>query len=592
LKRKNDSEGAWKGDGIVKKKILIIDDDAALRYWFADVLSEAGYDCHQAESGDAGVALAGVFLPDVILCDIEMPDTNGYEVIQRLLLSPKTALIPFIFITGRDGRDEVRKGMTLGADDYLTKPMTAAELLDSVRVRLYKKKSLDIRVQTRVQRAKDLLTHEVSYDRLTRLPNRQLLLKQFRKTDQTHYSVDSLAILSVGVDNLSNIADAFGPRCEQIVLRASVRRLKRQLGSGALIYRGKHDSFDIVLRNVKDKPLETLMKEITRALSESICFKKQVLRVKVSMGCSFYDPHENTQMEIIVTRAETARHYASKEAEDGYRLYLPEMQRSVFDRLTLENRLYKALKNNEFLLFYQPQVDIKTGRIKAVEALLRWKNSELGMISPLHFIPLAEENGLINPIGTWVLEESCRQIKKWKEAGLDLTVAVNVSGRQFESGELPDIVENTLKQSGVEPASLELEITESLLMKDSEKILAQMTVLKTKGILFAIDDFGTGYSSLSSLKKFPFDTLKIDRSFVTGIETHASNTEIAATIIKMAKTLKLKTLAEGVETREQLECLKGLHCGEYQGFLFSRPLPASEVRLLLEKTLTLKKIEV
>ena len=569
-----------------KKKILVIDDDAALRNWMHETLTGSGYDCHEAGDGGSGVALANLFLPDVVLCDIEMEKISGYDVFGELARNPKTALIPFIFVTGHDLRDEVRKGMNLGADDYLTKPMTTGELLDSVRARLGKKQFQARQTQTKIQRARDAIVREHSHDRLTHLPNRQLLLKKFREINQNEASEDSLTVLSVGVDNLDRIAEGFGDRCEEAVLCGMARRLNRILSAGATLFQGKHDSFDILIREDQDKGhLESVMKEIVHGLSESFAWQKQVLRTKISVGCAFSKSQalDSEETETILNRAETARYVARKEAEKGYQFYVPKMQKSVVDLFTLENQLYKALKNDEFSLFYQPQVDIGTYQIKAVEALIRWKSRKLGMISPLQFLPLAEENGLIVSIGKWVLEESCRQLKKWHSESLRVRVAVNVSGRQLEAGDLVNHVEDALNQAEVPPDSLELEITESLLMKDLDGILEQMKAFKQRGVRMAIDDFGTGYSSLNCLKKLPFDTLKIDRSFINDIETHAANTEIVATIIKMAKTLKLKSVAEGVETREQLKCLKGLHCDEFQGFLYSRPVPASEILPLIER---------
>lgn len=570
---------------LTKKKILVIDDDSAIRQWVIAALTQAGYDCQEAEDGEIGVALAGIFMPDVILCDVEMPRVNGHEVFRRLSQNSRTSFIPFIFVTGRDLREDVRKGMALGADDYLTKPMTIAELLDSIRTRLNKKQLMDRQGQTKIQHAKDSVARQISYDTLTQLPNRYLLLKQFREMDQTNFIAGPLAILSIGIDNLRHITEAFGAPCEELVLRIVVRRLKRYLDSDAVVYRGKHDSFDVLVRNSKDKnKLESLMKEVVRGLSESISFKKQVFRIQVSIGCTSYDPQKKESVETILNRTETARHFVRKEAEKGYCFYLPEMQKSVVDRLTLENLLYKAVKNKDFALFYQPQLEIGTRHIKAVEALIRWNSSKFGMVAPLQFIPLAEENGLILPIGKWVLDESCRQLKKWQQKGLDLRMAVNISGRQLETGDLVFHVEEALKESGILPGSLELEITESLLIKDFNKTLEQIKSLREQGVMIAIDDFGTGYSALSSLKKFPFDTLKIDRSFITDIEAHVSNLEIVSAIIKMAQNLNLKTVAEGVETLGQLECLKKIHCDQFQGFLFSRAVPAQDILPLVENS--------
>ncbi len=566
-----------------KKKILVIDDEPSVRDWMMAALAAEGYDCQAAENGDIGVSIAGIFLPDVILCDVEMPQVNGYEVFQRLSQNPRTALIPFIFVTGRDLQTDVRKGMALGADDYLTKPISLNDLLDSIKTRLDKKQFRDQQGQVKIQRAKDQLNRQISHDALTGLPSRVRLLKQFHGMEEGFFTSPFLAVLSVGIDNLNSITEAFGSACGEMSLCTAVQRLTTCLGGGMLIYQGKHDSFDILARDIKDKEnLETLMRAVSQSLGRPVSFNEHVFRIRSSIGCAFYDPQKTERMETVLTRAETARYYARRESGKGWCFYLPEMQKTVADRLTLENDLYQALKNQEFSLLYQPQVDLAARRVKAVEALIRWKNDHFGTLSPLQFIPMAEENGLIQTIGKWVLKESCRQLKEWHKDGLDLRVAVNISGRQLESGNLPQEVSEVIAKSGIPPACLELELTESLLIKDTGKTLAQMKALKDQGVMLAIDDFGIGYSSLASLRKFPFDTLKIDRSFIQDIETRPENAEMVSAIIKMAKTLKLKVLAEGVETRLQLECLKDFQCDEFQGFLFSPPVPAAQIPSLLE----------
>lgn len=562
----------------VKKKILVIDDNHDVSHWVISVLAAEGYECLEAQDGEMGVTVAGIFLPDLILCDVEMPKIDGFEVLTRISKNPRTAGIPFIYMTARSLREDVRRGMALGADDYLTKPFSRQELLDTVRARITKKHAQEKQSEAKVQKAKDTISKQNAYDALTRLPNRQTLLKQIRENDLTTGPGRTIAILSIGIDNLRHITEAFGTRCEEVVLCAAVARMKKYIDFETSLYRGKHDSFDLVVRNTEEeKKLETLMKDIFQDLSESFSFKKHVFRKKISIGCAFYRVQSKESAEMALNHAETARHQARKEGEKGWCFYREEMQKSLVDQLTLENHLFRALKNKELKLFYQPQVDIGTRKVKAVEALIRWTSPALGMVLPLQFIPIAEQNGLIIPIGEWVLEESCRQIREWQKNNLDLKVAVNISGRQLESGGLVAAVEAAMNQSGVSPSALELEITESLLLEDFQSTLTQMKSLVDQGVMIAIDDFGTGYSSLSSLKKFPFSTLKIDRSFIRDIETHASNTEIVAAIIRMAHTLKLKTVAEGVETNEQLECLKKFECDEYQGYFFSRPVPPAEI---------------
>lgn len=567
-----------------KPKVLVIDDDAAIRKWLITVLSEEGYACQGAEDGQLGSAMAESLTPDVILCDIQMPKATGQDVFEQLSKNPKTALIPFIFLTGNTLPKDVRSGMNLGADDYLTKPIVAADLLNSVRARLNKKKSLDQQIQIKVQHVRDALAHENFYDALTHLPNRKFLLKQFQGISRGDLQMIPLAIVNIAVDSIVHITEAFGVSGANSVLKKARDRIKRCLNSEDLLYRGgEYDSFDVLIWNAKEpEEIEIQIQEILQSFSEPITVNSHVCRIKASIGWTVYDVNSGEPLETFLNHAATARHNAVKKSEKSHQRYFPEMQKLVIDRLMLETYLYSALKNKEFILLYQPQVDIKTGKIKAVEALIRWNSKELGMVSPLQFIPFAEESGLILQIGKWVLEESCRQLNQWQQDGWKLKMAVNISGRQLEAGDLTDNVKEALRSFEISPDSLEIEITESLLIKDFEKTTKQMEVLKKQGITIAIDDFGTGYSSLSNLKKLPFDTLKIDRAFIVDIDTYAENAEIVAAIIKIAKTLKLKTLAEGVETREQLECLRNLDCDEYQGFLFSRPVSDSEISRLLK----------
>lgn len=567
---------------LIKKKVLVIEDTASVRDFMVESLRTAGFECREAHDGSAGVELAKVFLPDIILCDVEMPVMGGYEVFRRVSENPQNCKIPFIFVTGNDSRDDLRKGMASGADDYLTKPFTIKELLESVNARLGKMNLRDQEMKDHVKDIKKSLIERVFRDRVTGLPSRQMMLKRFREIAKSG-SVPSAAVLNIGINNLGYISEAFGPRCRDYVVKTTSQRLKRCFDLEAELFWGEHDSFDVLIPHLAEQEkLESLMKKIIKNLDDPFQFESHHFRKSVSIGCSFYTAKAG-YAETTMDHAETARRYALKEGGKGYGFYLSGMQKSVQDRLTMENCLFKALERKEFILNFQPQVDIRTNQIRGVEALIRWKSDELGMVSPLHFIPLAEKSGLIVPIGEWVLNESARQLRKWQDAGAKLSMAVNISGRQLEAGDLVEKVESTLEQSGIPPETLELEITESLLVKNTDSVIAQMKALKDRGVMIAIDDFGTGYSALGSLKKFPFDTLKIDRSFIRDLTTHSSDTEIVSAIVKIAQTLKLKTVAEGVETPDQLDCLKNIACDEYQGFLFSKPVPDVEIMPFMSK---------
>jgi EAL domain-containing protein (putative c-di-GMP-specific phosphodiesterase class I) len=296
-----------------------------------------------------------------------------------------------------------------------------------------------------------------------------------------------------------------------------------------------------------------------------------------SVGISIF-PDDGKSAAVLLKNADMAMYYAKRDGGNTYRFFNENMTEVALRRLNLETQLRKAIENNEFVVYYQPQMNALTGEITGMESLLRWKNPRLGVISPEDFIPLAEETGLIVAIGEWVLRTACRQTKVWRDQGIALPrVSVNVSGVQFLNKKFPEVVAKILDETALDPKVLELELTESVLMKDTDCALTMLNQLKSLGIQLSIDDFGTGYSSLSRLRQFPIDRLKIDKSFVHAVDLGASDAAIASAIIAMADSMNLEVTAEGVETESQLNFLKSRLCREVQGFLMCRPLPAEEI---------------
>jgi len=309
--------------------------------------------------------------------------------------------------------------------------------------------------------------------------------------------------------------------------------------------------------------------------------------ITASVGVALY-PQDAKDPESLIKSAELAMYRAKESGRNTYQLYTAEMQSRVNERLALESKLRRALERGEFSLHYQPQVDLQSNRIFGCEALIRWNQADLGMIGPTKFIPMAEETGLIVPIGEWVLRTACRQCKAWVDAGLPaVTVAVNISARQFREKNLLQVVTTILADTGLDPRQLELEVTESVIMHDAQQIIADLQAFRDMGVRLSVDDFGTGYSSLSYLKRFPVDRLKIDQSFVRDITTDADDAAIAQAVITLGHTLNLRVIAEGVETPEQLAFLRGNQCDEMQGYLFGKPMPADEFAELLASGLTL-----
>jgi EAL domain-containing protein (putative c-di-GMP-specific phosphodiesterase class I) len=305
----------------------------------------------------------------------------------------------------------------------------------------------------------------------------------------------------------------------------------------------------------------------------------------MSIGITLY-PYDGEDADTLLRNADTALYRAKEQGRNNYQLYTPAMNARAFERLALENSLRKAVERKEFLVYFQPQVDVLTGAIMGVEALLRWQHPDLGIVYPSEFISIAEETGLISQLGEWVLRTSCQQNKAWQKAGLPpMTVAVNLSGRQFQQLDLVENMSRILKETGLDPHWLEIEITESIAMQNADYTNVMLRNLKSMGVRVALDDFGTGYSSLSYLKKFPIDTLKIDQSFVRDLTNDSNDAAIANAIIVLAHSLKLKVIAEGVETKEQQAFLSQHHCDIIQGFLFSVPLPPPALEVLIRQHL-------
>lgn len=398
------------------KKILVIDDDHVIRKNILKILKAESFEVIGAENGMQGLSLAMSNLPDVILCDVIMPELNGYGVLMALRANPATATVPFVFLTGKTDRAEMRQGMELGADDYLTKPFTKAELVGAIAIRLKKQKAF----------------------------------------------------------------------------------------------------------------------------------------------AELYNTLQIQSNEFII-------------------------QQDANEKLSqLKTSLCSALKREEFLVYYQPQISMNTGKIVGAEALVRWQHHEKGLIPPTEFIPIAEKTGFIIPLGDWILQTACKQVLAWKNDGFSgLRMAVNLSPGQFHQPDLSSRVAQILEKIGLEPSSLELELTESLMVEDVKSAIATLTQLKNLGISISIDDFGTGYSSLSYLTQYPFDALKIDRSFIRNIRDGSRNAAIVKAIIEMAHSLCLEVIAEGVETETEKDFLCRSECDVMQGYLFSSPLSAADFEQLL-----------
>lgn len=416
------------------------------------------------------------------------------------------------------------------------------------------------------------------HDPLTGLPNR-LLAKDHLEMAAAFASRTKtrVALLFLDLDNFKTINDSLGHAIGDDLLKAAAMRLRDSLRNTDTISRQGGDEFLVLLPDPCDtEAITDTAEKVLRELSTPFDIQGHQLSTSASIGIAVY-PDDGDDFDTLLKKADTAMYQSKKAGRSTYRFYTEQMNIDVVEHHYVRTSLARALEKNEFVLHYQPQINLASGAVIGAEALIRWLHPERGMVPPAHFIPIAEDSGYIVPIGDWVLGEACRQSAAWHQAGLpELTIAVNLSAVQFKRSNLEMSVSQALADSGLKPELLELELTESILMQDTENILATVRRLKALGVKLSIDDFGTGYSSLSYLSRFAVDKLKIDRSFVHDMINNPGNAAIVRAIIQMAKSLNLKTVAEGVEDEDMLLLLRLHHCDEVQGYYFGRPMPADE----------------
>lgn len=423
-----------------------------------------------------------------------------------------------------------------------------------------------------------------THDKLTGLANRALLHDRLGQSIRfARRSERLVAVLLLDLDRFKVINDSLGHSFGDELLCHAARRLEQAVREADTVARMGGDEFVVLLAEVAgEEDVGPVAKKLLEELTRSFLVGGREITVTASLGISLY-PRDGTDSETLVRNADIAM-YQAKEEGDDFRFYSPEMNLRAHETLELEADLRRALERGEMCLHYQPEIDLTSGRIVGAEALLRWQHPQRGMISPAVFIPLAEETGLILALGEWVLTSVCAQIRSWQAQGLPaVPVAVNLSARQFRKNDLAETVRLILHQSGLDPRLLKLELTESMIMQEPPAATATMQQLKRLGVGLALDDFGTGYSSLNYLRRFPVDVLKIDRSFISDVASDPSAAAVATSIVAIAHSLGLQAIAEGVETREQLDFLCRCGCDSCQGFYFSRPVPAEEFAHLLRQ---------
>jgi len=418
-----------------------------------------------------------------------------------------------------------------------------------------------------------------THDALTGLANRVLLSDRLTQAmRQARRRNSRLALLFLNLDRFKDINDSYGHTIGDALLQAVAQRLSGLIRSADSLGRLGGDIFVILLVDVGDpQNVGGVARKILDAFSTPFIIGERRMYISASIGATVYPEDSDDDIELLFRNADTAMYRAKEASGNTFQFYSADMSIRAIERSSLDSALRQALVRQEFELYYQPKVSLHTGRIVGAEALLRWHHPEMGMVAPAVFIPLAEETGLIVPIGAWVLQTACAQNRQWQDQGMQpICISVNVSARQFRHADLVDTVARVLRETGLDPGHLELELTESLMMENAAQAVEKLKILKGMGVGLSIDDFGTGYSSLSYLKRFPIDTLKIDRAFIRDIVTDQDDAAITRAVIALAHNLNLTVIAEGVETEAQLLFLSEHGCDEMQGYYFSRPVPAAE----------------
>ncbi|MDX2231786.1 MAG: EAL domain-containing protein [Leptolyngbyaceae cyanobacterium bins.349] len=580
--------------------ILVVDDTPENLRLLSSMLTHEGFYVRKAMNGQMALTAVEALVPDLILLDIMMPDMDGYQVCQQIKANPATQTVPIIFLSALgDALDKV-KAFQAGGSDYITKPFQLEEVLARINHHLALKLAtqriqqlnthLEDRVRERtaqLESAHAQLLKLALSDPLTGLANRMALIEQLevllhRATLTPSYQ---FAVLLLDCDRFKIINDSLGHESGDQLLVDIAHRLKQLLQPVAIVARLGGDEFAILTTLECHEEVLQFANQVLRTFAEPFTLQDQQIFINVSIGIAIgnatYDKPEH-----LLRDADTAMYHAKAAGKAQYRLFERSMHDSALRFLQIETDLRRAIQAQEFVLHYQPIICLNNGHIAGVEALVRWKHPTRGMVSPIEFIPIAEETGLIKQIGLLVLREACYQLCRWQTQGLvspNLSISVNMSAHQFAQADLTEQVYKILHETQLDPRCLKLEITESAIMGNPRSAANILHNLRRRQIQLSMDDFGTGYSSLSYLHSFPMDNLKIDRSFIQSLNEVSSGSGLVPIIVAIAKTMNMSVIAEGIETDQQLAQLRSLNCDFGQGYLFSKPLESDEVIQLIAK---------
>jgi diguanylate cyclase (GGDEF)-like protein len=563
----------------VDATLLLVDDDAMNRDALARLLSRSGYKVLTADNGASALRMIREGRIDAVLLDVMMPGLSGLETLRQLRQFRSVADLPVIMVTANGESADVVEALDLGANDYVTKPIDYAVALARIRTHVVTRRA----------------------DPLTGLPNRVLFMDRLERLLASSPSADAgFAVLFIDIDRFKIINDSLGHVAGDELLVQIAKRLESALRASDTVARfeGGHtlarmggDEFTVLLDGVGDGDRAlAIANRLCAAVAQPFQLQEREVATSISVGL-VVSADRYRRAEDMVRDADTAMYRAKELGKARCEVFDTSMLTAAEERLGLEQDLRRALDRHELEVYYQPIVSLAESRLTGFEALLRWNHPTRGLVLPARFIPMAEDTGLIVPIGTWVLREACSQLRRWEQefpTAADLVVNVNISARQCTDPGLLQEVRRILDDTGVSPSRLKLEITESAVLEHSEVIGSVLRALRTLGVQLGLDDFGTGYSALSYLQHFPFQTIKIDRAFVGGMES-GSNTEIIRAIVALAEGLAMDVTAEGIETADQVKMLQRLACEFGQGYYFDKPLTREHARALLQKGITLDR---
>lgn len=508
---------------------------------------------------------------DIVLSDYQMPDFNGLAALK--IVKQRNKDLPFIVVSGTIGEEVAVEAMRSGAQDYLMKD-NLTRLVPAIRREL-----ADADERRALREAQQTLRHQAYHDILTGLPNRWLLRDRMEQAlKYVRQKKTGLAVMFLDLDRFKNLNDTLGHMTGDFLLRAVSERLSLILNERDTLARLGGDDFVVMLMDILEVEQATAAADLLlTALHEPFVLDNKEIYVGASIGIALY-PANGDEFDVLLKNAESAMYYAKDQGRNNYQFYSQEIQAATADRFAIENELRGAIRASELRLYYQPQFSLHDGRITGLEALVRWEHPKRGMTPPDKFIPVAEESGLIIPLGEWVLRQAAEDSVKMRNAGCMLKrLAINLSARQLYHQDTLDMLREMVARGDLGTDALEIEITESGIMQNPEQAVVNLSAIRDMGVGIAIDDFGTGYSSLAYLKRFPINILKIDRSFIRDITLDQDDTTIVKTILAMAQALNLRVIAEGVETQDQYDFLAELGCAEGQGYLFARPMPCDDL---------------